>query len=97
MSGLFRKSVCGAAVLTAVLARAAETPVVRGAEKAVLVSENVAGAEEVKLTATVGPDTYDFVWISMRSGGSYVFCNLPNTLRSAFMGLPFCGVRRSSV
>jgi len=60
MSSLFRKIVCGAAVVTAVLARAAETPVVRGAEKAVLVSENVAGAEEVKLTATVGPDTYDF-------------------------------------
>ena len=37
-----------------------ETPVVRGAEKAVAVAIDVAGAEEVKLVATVGPDTYDF-------------------------------------
>ena len=49
----------GAACLAAGLG-AAETPVVRGAEKAVAVAETVAGAEEVKLTATVGPDTYDY-------------------------------------
>ena len=39
---------------------AAETPVVRGAEKAVAIAENVEGAEEIKLTATIGPDTYDY-------------------------------------
>ena len=88
MSGLFRKSVCGAAVLTAVLARAAETPVVRGAEKAVLVSENVAGAEEVKLTATVGPDTYDFdqaIWCEpafVMADGSRVDATALEMLRS---------------
>jgi len=37
-----------------------ETPVVRGAEKAVAVAIDVAGAEEVKLSATIGPDTYDY-------------------------------------
>ena len=41
-------------------AEAAQTPVIRGAEKAVAIAENVVGAEEVKLTATIGPDTYDF-------------------------------------
>ena len=39
---------------------AAETPVVRGAEKVVAVSEGVEGREEVKLVATIGPDTYDY-------------------------------------
>ena len=39
---------------------ATETPVVRGAEKAVALAENVEGAEEVKLVATIGPDTYDY-------------------------------------
>ena len=48
------------AVWAAVTARGTETPVVRGAEKAIAIAENVEGAEEVKLTATVGPDTYDF-------------------------------------
>ena len=44
---------------------AAETPVVRGADRAVAVSEAVDGRDEVKLVATVGPDTYDYdqaVW-----------------------------------
>ena len=44
---------------TAGVALAAETPVVRGGDKAVAVAESVVGAEEVKLTATVGPDDYD--------------------------------------
>ena len=39
---------------------AAETPVVRGNEKAVAVVENVEGRDEVKLVATIGPDTYDY-------------------------------------
>ena len=47
-------------ILSAGVATAAETPVVRGAEKALAVAENVEGREEVKLTATIGPDTYDF-------------------------------------
>ena len=54
-----------AAAWTAGTAQGAETPVVRGAEKAVAVAEKVEGAEEVKLTATTGPDTYDYdqaVW-----------------------------------
>ena len=88
MSGRIKKIVCGAAVLTAVLARAAETPVVRGAEKAVPVSENVAGAEEVKLTATVGPDTYDFdqaIWCEpafVMADGSRVDATALEMLRS---------------
>ena len=49
----------GAAVAAGV-AFSAETPVVRGAEKAVAIAERVEGAEEVKLTATIGPDTYDY-------------------------------------
>ena len=44
----------------ALSALAAETPVVRGADKAVSVAVDVAGSEEVRLVATVGPDTYDF-------------------------------------
>ena len=39
---------------------AVETPVVRGSEKAVVLTENVEGVEEVKLVATIGPDTYDY-------------------------------------
>ena len=38
----------------------AETPVVRGGDRAAAVAADVAGAEEVKLVATVGPDTYDY-------------------------------------
>ncbi len=52
--------VCGLIILSAGVAAAAETPVVRGAEKAVAVSEGVEGREEVKLVATIGPDTYDY-------------------------------------
>jgi len=44
----------------ALAAGAVESPVVRGAEKAVAVAVDVAGAEELKLTATIGPDTWDF-------------------------------------
>ena len=58
----FKKSMSGAIALAVVFAgavHAAETPVVRGAEKAVAVSEGVEGREEVKFVATVGPDTYD--------------------------------------
>ena len=68
MTMLLKKSVCGAAVPAIVLAcavRAAETPVVRGGDRTAAVAVDVAGAEEVKLVATVGPDTYDYdqaVW-----------------------------------
>ena len=53
-------AVFGFAVMYAGVAVAAETPLVRGAEKAVAVAESVEGREEVKLVATIGPDTYDF-------------------------------------
>ena len=53
-------AVFGFAVMYAGVAAAAETPVVRGAEKAVAVAESVEGREEVKLVATIGPDTYDY-------------------------------------
>ena len=46
--------------LIAVAVSAAETPVVRGGDRAATIVENVQGAEEVKLVATIGPDTYDF-------------------------------------
>ena len=52
--------VYGLIMLSAGVAAAAETPLVRGAEKAVAVSEGVEGREEVKLVATIGPDTYDY-------------------------------------
>ncbi len=48
------------AAFSVVCAFAAETPVVRGAEKAVAISERLNGAEEIKLSVTVGPDTYDY-------------------------------------
>ena len=57
-------------------------------EKAVSVSENVAGAEEVKLTATVGPDTYDFdqaIWcepVFVMADGSRVDATALEMLRS---------------
>ena len=44
---------------------AVETPVIRGGDKTVAVSMEIANAEEVKLTVTVGPDDYDWdqaVW-----------------------------------
>ena len=53
-------AVFGFAVMYAGVAVAAETPLVRGAEKAFAVAESVEGREEVKLVATIGPDTYDF-------------------------------------
>ncbi len=49
-----------ALLLAAMPLHSAETPVVRGAEKAVAVAESVEGREEVKLVATIGPDTYDY-------------------------------------
>lgn len=76
---------------------AAETPVVRGAEKAVAVAEKVEGAEEVKLTATIGPDTYDFdqaIWCEpdfvMKDGSRVDATTLPMLRSDAGWGKVEC-------
>ncbi|MBQ8111625.1 MAG: SUMF1/EgtB/PvdO family nonheme iron enzyme, partial [Kiritimatiellae bacterium] len=85
------------AVMACVAARAAETPVVRGAEKAVAVAEKVEGAEEVKLTATIGPDTYDFdqaIWCEpdfvMKDGSRVDATTLPMLRSDAGWGKVEC-------
>ena len=85
------------AVMACVAARAAETPVVRGAEKAVAVAERVEGAEEVKLTATIGPDTYDFdqaIWCEpdfvMKDGSRVDATTLPMLRYDAGWGKVEC-------
>ncbi|MBP5321299.1 MAG: NPCBM/NEW2 domain-containing protein, partial [Kiritimatiellae bacterium] len=82
-----------ALALTAAGAFAAETAVVRGGEKAVAIAERVEGAEEVKLTVTVGPDTYDFdqaIWCApvfvLKDGSRVDATTLPLRGRAAGWG-----------
>ena len=57
-------------------------------EKLPIIDENGNLKGLITIKSSWRNSLYDFVWISMRSGGSYVFCSLPNTLRSAFISLP---------
>ena len=85
------------AVLACIAANAAETPVVRGADKAVPVAEGVEGAEEVRLTATIGPDDYDCdqaIWCTpefvMKDGSRVDATTLPMLRSDAGWGKVEC-------
>ena len=72
---------------------AVETPVIRGGDKTVAVSMEIANAEEVKLTVTVGPDDYDWdqaVW------GNPVFVMKDGTRLDATTGAMHARATRSA-